>query len=109
MNADRRPVAVAKSDRRSQGATCRNLRSSASIWPLENSLIQVFVARDTGTPSLKEKLSRVTPMWPLLIRFRAWLFGFRYWSIGGGMMCSASQDWKLSSDSTISISPLAVI
>jgi len=55
---------------------------------LENS-IQVFVADFC-----------VVPTWP---------YGYCYWSVdGGGMMCSASQDWKLSLTSTTLSSPLAI-
>src|SRR5439155_19273779 len=36
-------------------------------------------------------------------------FDFYCWPAdGGGMMCSASQDWKLSSDSTILTKPFAI-
>src|SRR5207249_9986785 len=36
-------------------------------------------------------------------------FGLHCWPAdGGGMMCSASQDWKLSSDSTTLTKPFAI-
>jgi len=38
--------------------------------------------------------------------YKAERFGSNYWPAeGGGMICSASQDWKLSSDSTICTQP----